>query len=302
MSWDYPGVLIYSTKATATSNVVDIETTRALIQVNHESRDARGSGDFDGNWEKPSFHKFFFVYMLFDEAILAKIKHVAVEIGKLDMFDGKLIAPAYRGLGKETTPKPLDKLCAYLPSLKTIFLALNHSTVYELSRELMLHERDWPDEFDSDDTDYDESLARSNQQVAAEMRMEVTDWITSLPEYKFGYHRVEPKKRCYALLPLSYYSGRDNPPPKVQTDFGTWVHELLLFAKEDVIEAYRREHKRYIFAADDLEGLEVQIAEATAKGYEIEMDLIEVQMVMDHHGAFEERLHGYYRKRKSRVH
>ncbi|KAI0973716.1 hypothetical protein F4678DRAFT_486875 [Xylaria arbuscula] len=336
--YEHCRVTIYSTKAKGTSHVADMATTCALMQVNQEARkhvlsgrqpfyvedriydlrvlfhSAHESRNLEGSWEKRSFYNFFFVnwdidmfcfrggriqyqlHNMFEEDILAKIKHIAIEFGGLIGLgdkDNTISALSYNQLSKEPTPKPLDMICSHLPSLKTIFLALNHSTVYRLCHYVLFHDRDWPEDVDSDDPDYDESLERPDWQLEAEK--EVTGWITSLPEYKFGYHRVEPEKRCYSLQLLQYPSGRHHSLPYAKTDFGKWVDEFVSFAKEDATEAYAREHGRVVYAEDDLEGFK-------ARGGKVEeVDLVEVQMVMDHYGAFDEKLGGYYRKRNPPV-
>ncbi|KAI0506522.1 hypothetical protein F5B22DRAFT_650635 [Xylaria bambusicola] len=278
--------------------IYDLPTIRALIQVSREARKVVLAGrqlhrfKADNTYETHSFrggvcymegeekkhpilHKFFYVnwdidmfyfrrgkqrYVtsIFDAEIRGKIKHIAIEINGPAEVRRTITAPNYDQLCDEVSPFPAHFFTYFLPSLKTVYLAMSfyavHRSCAHIARRPLKGLENSLKWFDEDfDMEIDEDQMSEHYRI-------LDTWFTA----DFGFHHVDTFSVRYWRHRMWYSPGlAPDSQHSVQREFKHWVKEMVSLAKEEAAEELRQ--------------------------------LPKFKMVMDHNGAYEAMIEGYNR-------
>ncbi|KAI1758066.1 hypothetical protein F4782DRAFT_524762 [Xylaria castorea] len=284
-------------------NPLMLPTTRALMQVSHEARKAVLAGRqlqrlvhnifkydvFLGgvyNVKDPKqrlmLHKFFFVNWaidmfyfrqqlhmgmgrFLDSSFLSKVKRIAIDVEGPSTQGEILYAPNYSQLFGGTSISDV----IILPSLDTIYLALNFNAVrqmysyaqlmtdsesdsYEYS-EMGSDEQDEQNEQDEeDDSEVEEELDEvpeldsdteeeeeyddiesSGDGFGSDDENDYGEWLNELPKDQFGFHHVEPETYSHLDRPLAVLFGEQWPLSLIEISFQDWVDQMVSSTKAE---------------------------------------------------------------------
>ncbi|KAK5625275.1 hypothetical protein RRF57_000991 [Xylaria bambusicola] len=278
--------------------MIDLPTIWASIQVSHEARKVVLAGrelqwfkqdrvlktrGFTGGvcniYEKkkrhPSVHNFFFVNWdidmfyfrrglqhhignLFDEKYTREIKHIAVEVNGPAEARGALHAPSYDEILGDISPFPTSFFRFFLPSVKTVYLAMSFYAVHQICSYMTRRPLDGYD----DDMNL-QFRGDFDIQMEPEQEIEHKNLIHLWPSGDFGFHHIEASGRYYRN-PIRYTPGRmPYLQPQAQGSFEDWVKEMVSQAQIEAEKDLRRFPK--------------------------------FKMVMDHNGSYETLIKGYHR-------
>ncbi|RWA07585.1 hypothetical protein EKO27_g7508 [Xylaria grammica] len=203
-----------------------------------------------------------------DKSCLPKMKQIAIDIrGPSAVGNNYLLkAPTYKRIFGVYSD-PYWTFAQNLPSLNTILMVVDRHTSRKLWGHSTLDEDEWEGPLVPDqdvDSDAGNNYGERDSTEGEDDEWMYLEWIESYPKDEFGFHRFSPEFYDMELYRRLFCLVRQQlSVDKVKVPFKEWVEEIVSSAKEDAKEALGRP--------------------------------IDIQMVMDHLGSYDNDIGGYHR-------